>query len=82
MLRTSSKIKDNFIQVRIEMKRIDVEGFSLTREHSQHYLNGVQTLAIIKLVFGNKVVENFNQVGKEVHVDCMCEPALKNKMQQ
>jgi hypothetical protein len=74
MLRTSSKTKDNFVQVRIEMNGIDVKGFSLTREHNEHYLDGVQTLTIIKLVICNEVIENFNQVGEKVHVDRMREP--------
>ena len=56
------------------MNGIDVKGFSLTREHNEHYLDGVQTLTIIELVVGNEVIENFNQVGKEVHVDRMSEP--------
>lgn len=57
---TSSKMEKDFVQVCIKVKRVDVESFSLAREHSKDYLNCIQTLTVIKLIICNKVVKYFN----------------------
>ncbi len=78
MLHTSSKTEKDFVQVGIEVKRVDVKCFSLTREHNEYYLNRVQTLTVIKLIVGDEIIENFHQVGKEIHINCMSKPTMKS----
>lgn len=62
----------------IEMKRVNVEGLSLTGKHDQDDLNGKETLAVVQLLIGDQIVEDLHQVTEEVYVDCMSEPKIKN----
>lgn len=57
---TSSKMEKDFVQMGIKVKWINIECFSLAREHSKDYLNCIKTLTVIKLVVRNKVIKHFN----------------------
>lgn len=55
------------------MKRVNVEGLSLTGKHDQDDLNGKEALAVVQLLISNQIVEDLHQVAEEVYVDCMSE---------
>jgi len=76
--RTGRKVKQHFIQMSIEMKRVNIEGLSLTGKHDQDDLNGKETLAVVQLLIGDQIVEDLHQVAEEVDVDCMSEPKIIN----
>lgn len=49
---TRCQMEEDPVEMRVEVKRVDVEGFSLIRKHDQNHLNGVQTLAVFQLPVG------------------------------
>lgn len=59
------------------MNRINIQSISLPRKHDQYHLNSEQTLLVVELLVRNKIVEDFDQISKKVHVDSVRKPIYK-----